>query len=125
MVPFVATLGCWLSATGCPPSPDCAIADEVIELKPRGNKAMEGPYIFLRTSGFADKIQVVEMYATRPGFDTCGDTSVAPISEAVVDEAQGAPKRVRVHTASVAIVYERPDPDFNTRDIEIVLDPHR
>ena len=109
----LATLGLALAITGCAKEPECLIADSLVKIE---SEVLDKHQLqlFLRTSGFQDKVQFYEIYKTTPHFDSCGQSDTEIISQVFIDLELGNPNILAINNKKLSLVYTD-DPNSATQ----------
>ena len=90
----------------CSPETECFIADSIKLVR---TIKIEGSnyFIYLRISGFHDKVAFYELYADKPTFDECGKSNTLAISEEPIDSSAGVVSKLVVDEQRLSIVYSK------------------
>lgn len=99
ILPIVATI-----LAACSTETECLIADSIHPVKMINVDGSEYS-IYLKVSGFHDKVSFYELYKGKPIFDACGKPSSLAISEEPIDSSLGTVSKLVVDTRGLRIVY--------------------
>jgi hypothetical protein len=91
---------------GCASVPDCGIADSVAVID-QATVAGQPLSLVHRITGFSDKVEFVEVYAGTPAFDSCGRSTMQPLSSDSYDPAQGFVRSLALRDGKVELLYTR------------------
>ena len=95
-----------VNITACSAETDCFIADSLTPLKTVKIKGTVY-FIYLRISGFQDKVASYELYKDKPVFDVCGQSSIEAIYGDSVDPALGIVTKLVVMNDKLIIIYSK------------------
>jgi len=105
-IKILVTLFFVVNIIACSAETDCFIADSLTPLK---TVKIEGTdyFIYLRISGFQEKIAYYELYKDKPVFDVCGQSSIEAIYGDSVDPALGTVSKLMVMNDKLIIIYSK------------------
>lgn len=64
-------------------------------------------YIYLRITGFQEKMYFYELYSKKPTFDDCGAADIEPLDAAHIDRERGFPSAVDMQGPVFEIRYRK------------------
>jgi len=108
--------------TACTKEPDCMVSDQVQFLK-EFSVANTPYFLYVRRSGFSDKMSYLEFYDIKPNFDQCGEPSQAQLSQVPVSDLGNNPIRIVIHDLLIVVEYgEEPysSPDLSLLPIKVI-----
>jgi len=108
--------------TACTKEPDCMVSDQVEFLK-EFSVANTPYFLYVRRSGFSDKMSYLEFYAVKPDFDQCGEPSQPQLSQVPVSDLGNNPIRIVIHDLLIDVEYgEEPysSPDLSLLPIKVI-----
>ncbi|MCF6258226.1 MAG: hypothetical protein L3J98_11850 [Gammaproteobacteria bacterium] len=111
----------FLGTSACTKKPDCFTADSIKEMKIMSlNK--KGYFLFLRTSGFQEKIHFYELFKDSPEFDVCGKTLSQPVFQISLDDSEGFPIKLEISEDGMKTIYSSTQKnDFNLESIDVEI----
>jgi hypothetical protein len=71
-------------------------------------------YLVYRVSGSHEKVEFFEFYASRPAFDSCGSTSMPPVTQVEFVRSRGRLRQVRWQGTHLELI-------FTDRPVDAVL----
>jgi hypothetical protein len=99
ILPIIATV-----LVACSNDTNCLIADSIHPIKMINVDGSEYS-IYLKISGFHDKVSFYELYKGKPIFDECGWPNTLAIAEEPVDPSLGAVSKLVIDARRLHIVY--------------------
>jgi len=107
-----------LNISGCTPSEDdCLTIDQVTELQTLKLDNKEH-YLFLRVSGWHDKIEFFVLYDEKPIFDKCMRANISPISDIPIYSENGTASKLLIKNKILSLEYTK---DENSKSLENIV----
>jgi hypothetical protein len=110
-----------MSLAACSNKADCLTADTIKEITAQSLNE-KGVHLFLRSSGFNEKVHFYEMFKGEPTFDECGQTKGKLISQIHVDTSIGKPKKLIVKSNQIELVYTDAEGNYQLENISVEVE---
>lgn len=110
-----------LNISGCTPSEDdCLTIDQVTELHILKIDSKEH-YLFLRVSGWHDKIEFFVLYDEKPIFDKCMKANIPPISDIPIYPENGTASKLFIKNKILSLEYIKEETSKPLEDIVVEI----
>lgn len=110
-----------INISGCTPSEDnCLTIDQVTQLKKIKIDNKEH-YLFLRISGWHDKIELFNLYDQKPVFDKCMNANIPPISDISVYPENGTASKLLIENKILSLEYTKEKTSNSLENIAVEI----
>ncbi len=112
-----------VSLLSCSSDNDCLIADQAEQIRVIQIEKKEY-FVYLKISGWHDKVTFYELYDREPIFDQCGVSETHPISVMDVDPDQDNVSGLIINNSSkeISITYSKDEYQQQLRNVSIKLE---